>query len=716
MNDLYILTPLGALLLCAFFYLRSIDRGQALWLFSWSFVCIYMSGVLVNIESAPEALKIAGGVLNLLFVGLALGGMLAFAGRDVPRWLVPATFGLALTRGLLAALGAPVPGFLLSIGLSLPLFSATGLLVWRNARVTRAPISELLLGPVFAVLGLVNTIDQTLEMLDLDHGPMLVVWASIVTTMGLLQLLAVYERVRERDDRGARALENERRTLRAVLETAPLEIFLRDPDQRVTMLNRAGAARLGLTDHPDPLSVATERLDASARLLDDTGRLEAMLEHAAEDPSFVVEDVEFTVQGAEELTILMSSSSAVSETGELLGRVWITHDISEQRKLEAQLRRAQKMETLGTLAGGFAHDFNNQLTTILGNARLALEETQPGHPELREPLEDLEHAAEHCAELTRGLLAFARKAPMKPQPVRVEAVVLEVGRMLRSMLPSSVTLELKMAEDLWPALADPTQLQQVLLNLAINARDAVEGTGQVSLRVRNRSFQPQPFGTSSDVRPGRFVEFEIRDDGVGIDAETRERMFEPFFTTKEVGSGTGLGLSVVYGVVRSHDGWVEVKSLPGEGTRIRVYFPAAEGAEALRAATPSRPARGGHETVLLAEDDERVRRLARGLLEGLGYRVLEAADGIEAVEVFHANAESIDVALLDLTMPGRDGLEALDEIRRARPELPAILASGFVDAPERLRSRLGVRLLPKPFRADSLGRLLRDVLEGRTGP
>jgi CheY-like chemotaxis protein/anti-sigma regulatory factor (Ser/Thr protein kinase) len=280
------------------------------------------------------------------------------------------------------------------------------------------------------------------------------------------------------------------------------------------------------------------------------------------------------------------------------------------------------------------------------------------------------------------------------------------------MIPSSIELDVEVDDDLWPAVADPAQLQQALLNLAANARDALPEHGRITIHVRNREFEREDRGTAGATRRGRFVEFAVHDTGAGIDPDTRERMFDPFFTTKEVGQGRGLGLAVVYGLVQSHGGWVDVESKPGEGTSIYIYFPVAQG-EVVTDAPAVRVAEGGRETILLADDDEMVRRLICSNLERLGYRVFEARDGDEAVDVFKQNPEVIALALLDLTMPRRDGLAALEEIRTIVPDLPAVLVSGFVSTSDRVRSAGDVELLAKPFDGDELARAVRAALDKR---
>jgi CheY-like chemotaxis protein len=369
------------------------------------------------------------------------------------------------------------------------------------------------------------------------------------------------------------------------------------------------------------------------------------------------------------------------------------------------------METLGTLAGGVAHDFNNQLTAILGNARLALDSV-PDDPELRATLLELERAAEHCAQLTRGLLTFARRAPARQQAIDAERAVFEVVALLRPTLPQSIAIRIEKDPGLLAGLGDPTQIQQILLNLCVNARDAIGEAGQITIEARNRTLRAEDCAGRPNARPGRFLALSVRDDGAGMDARTLARIFDPFFTTKPLGAGTGLGLAIVYGLVRANQGWIEVESEPGRGSLFRVWLPAAEAEEGpFEAAAGAAARRSGSERVLLAEDEPLVRRVARMALEREGYTVVEACDGQEAVECLRARGPRVDLAILDLSMPRMGGLEALVELRRLAPDLPVILTSGhFSDA----APSPDADFLPKPYRPDALAERVRALLDARS--
>jgi PAS domain S-box-containing protein len=513
--------------------------------------------------------------------------------------------------------------------------------------------------------------------------------------------------------RQAEELAGERVTLRAVLESAPVGVFLVDRDWRNTVVNHLGAQHLGLGD-PSAL------LGRPARegLLEYLGRvrepdaLMRVMRRIEEQPDLVIEGFEFSLEGPSERTLSTYSSPVLTETGALVGRVFVTRDVTQERTLEEQLRQSQKMETLGTLAGGVAHDFNNQLTAILGNARLALDAV-PDDPELRATLLELERAADHCAQLTRGLLTFARRAPARQQAIDPARVLDEVAALLRPTLPQAIALRVEAGAELPPGLGDPTQIQQILLNLGVNARDAIGEAGEIAIEAHGRTLAPGDCAGRASARPGRFVVFGVRDDGAGMDARTLERIFDPFFTTKPLGSGTGLGLAIVYGLVRANQGWIEVDSEPGRGSTFRVWLPAAD-APAPAEALPRAPLlRAGSERILLAEDEAPVRRVARLALEREGYSVLEARDGLEAVEWLRSSAEPPDLAILDLSMPRMGGLEALAELRRLSPGLPVILTSGHSGDASPAE---GVEFLPKPYRPGALAERVRAVLDARKPP
>ncbi len=379
------------------------------------------------------------------------------------------------------------------------------------------------------------------------------------------------------------------------------------------------------------------------------------------------------------------------------------HDVTERRALEDRLRHAQKMEAVGTLAGGIAHEYNNLLTAVLGNVSLALLDLPPDH-DVVSGLRDAEVAARRAADLTRQLLGFGRRSPMRLRPTDLRKVVDESLPLLEHSFDPRIVIEADFSDDLWLVHADAAQIGQVIVNLCVNARDAMPQGGRLSISLGNLR------GRERGVR-GEHVVLEVRDSGEGMAPETLARMFEPFFTTKGPDRGTGLGLAVVHGIVEQHGGWVECRSTLGAGTAIRVHLPRF-GPEAL----PSNAPVGSGEMVLVVDDEEPLRDLARAVLERLGYRVLLARDGIEAIAMVRETRGAVDAVLLDLTMPRLSGRETLRELRAHAPGIVVVLMSGYPsgDGPAADLHAVADGFLPKPYPPELLGRVLREALDSRS--
>jgi CheY-like chemotaxis protein len=372
-------------------------------------------------------------------------------------------------------------------------------------------------------------------------------------------------------------------------------------------------------------------------------------------------------------------------------------DVSELRGLQAELARAQKLESVGRLAGGIAHDFNNLLTGILAN--LSSARTRVTDPTAAESLTEAERAVDRAAELVRGLLAYSRRAPFRPVAVDVVATVRSVVRLLRPTLEPRIQIVVDAPPSVPAAWADPGQVEQALVNLALNARDAMPQGG--SLR----------FGLDEVVSDaGRFVRIVVDDTGVGMTSEVRARVFEPFFTTKGVEKGSGLGLAVVDGIVRQHGGWIEVESEPGKGSRFVVYLPRSPEPIVVEAPRAPEVPKGGAERILIVDDERAIRNTARTGLQLFGYRVEVAADGLEALEAL--KKERFDLVVLDLTMPGMSGREAFQRMRALVPGMPVIVSSGYaLEGAETLPGLAG--FLAKPYRPDDLAKAVRGALDAR---
>jgi signal transduction histidine kinase len=383
----------------------------------------------------------------------------------------------------------------------------------------------------------------------------------------------------------------------------------------------------------------------------------------------------------------------------------------ERARLEDQLRQSQKMEAIGRLAGGVAHDFNNLVTVIVSNADLAAGSLPEGHA-ARECLVDIGHAAERAGALTRQLLAFSRKQALEQRPIDLRQLILDMRRLLGRVLGEQVRLQIDVPAELDAVLADPGQLEQVILNLGMNARDALEGGGRVAISARAAETEELPQGVRC-AGPRRFVRLTFADDGAGMTPEVQARLFEPFFTTKPRGKGTGLGLSTVYGIVRQHGGGIAVRSSPGKGAAFDVFLPSTDPARKPETATPGlSQIPGGTETIVLVEDDALVRVTAEKLLERLGYNVLVAHDAREGLSLLRTHPQPVELLLTDVVMPGMSGPEMAFRALEGRPDLRILYMSGyphvFVDDAGVIGD--GVELLRKPFTPETLASRVRGIL------
>ena len=412
---------------------------------------------------------------------------------------------------------------------------------------------------------------------------------------------------------------------------------------------------------------------------------------------------------------------------------WIVRDTTERRRLEDQLRQAQKMESVGTLAGGIAHDFNNLLTGILGYTRLVLNRLKPDDPN-RKQMQIIERSSQRAAELTSQLLTFSRRAASRPAPASLNDVVQQAVAALRRDLPAGIEVEVRADPDLWTAAIDQQQILQVLQQLFMNAREVMPGGGRLLVETANRTITEEECQGNLEARPGRFVILAVEDTGRGIDPAIRARIFEPFFTTKKKGEGAGLGLSMVYGSVKGHDGWIEVAGQPGRGSRFVVHLPVWDAAAAAQRAAietptqildrlagvtaPPPPGAGGRaaagmgRTVLAVDDESTVLALAKDILELHGYRVVTARNGEEALRLFRSAQKRIDLVLLDLTMPVMGGRECLKQMRRHDPNVCVVISSGFsADATVgEILSEGAVDYIQKPYDIDVLVRVVGEAL------
>ena len=419
-----------------------------------------------------------------------------------------------------------------------------------------------------------------------------------------------------------------------------------------------------------------------------------------------------TKDGAERM-VAWSNTVIRDASGKATATLSIGEDVTDRTALEVQLRQAQKMEAVGRLAGGIAHDFNNLLTAIFGYSDLLGEELPPESP-AREDLKEIRTAATRAAALTRQLLAFSRQQVLQPVVLNMNDVVQNLENMLQRVLGEDVELETHRAPDLGNVKADPGQLEQVILNLAVNARDAMPTGGKLTIETSNVSLSGDYAAAHRPVAPGEYIMLAVSDSGVGMDETVKTRLFEPFFTTKGVGAGTGLGLATVYGIVKQSGGYIWVYSEPGHGATFKVYFPRVEAPvdEVKQAPLPAVNL-GGTETILLAEDEELLRPLARELLVRLGYRVIEATNAAEALDLARAHPAEIHLLVSDVVMPGQSGLQLARQLATERPQMKVLYMSGYTDEAIVRHGLLdpGTNFLQKPFTPTVLARKVREVLD-----
>jgi len=539
---------------------------------------------------------------------------------------------------------------------------------------------------------------------ELDH-----VGAAVTSAMQRLrartaELDAELERRRDAE----RTLQRREARIRLLMDSTAEGIFGMDAEGGCTFCNSAAARMLGLSSQEELLGRDVHELVHHARpggspypAEECPMRRTSLCGRAAR----VTDDVFWRQDGTS--FPVEYWSYPMMEEGELRGAVVGFVDTTERTALEQQLRQSQKMEAVGRLAGGIAHDFNNMLMAIVGHATLARESVAEGSS-AQHDLDQVLSAADKAAGLTRQILAFSRKQPVRLAPVDVNDVVAAMGKVLARLLGEDVEVEYDLAPGELVALADRGQVEQIMLNIWSNARDAMPGGGR--LRVTTRAADVDAAG-AADLglpAPGPYAVLAVADNGPGMDEQTRLKAFEPFFTTKEAGKGTGLGLAIAYGIVQQHRGQIALASAPGRGTTVTIHLPRVPRTAARPPPATAGGVRGGTETVLLAEDNEQVRTLARTVLEGAGYRVLVATNGEEAVALHEAHAEEIALCLFDVVMPRLGGVAALETIRRSNPGTRALLMSGY--APD-LSALEGVPLLSKPFVPRELLRGVRETLD-----
>jgi PAS domain S-box-containing protein len=504
------------------------------------------------------------------------------------------------------------------------------------------------------------------------------------------------------------ALRHAEEKYRNIFENAIEGIFQKATDGRIISANPALARILGY-DSPEDLMNTISNMDKQAFVSE--RRLKEYQELMK--VRGVVRDFEAQVYCKDKSVhwVSVNCRSVIDDRGSVRYYEGTIESITDRKRLEAQLRNAQKMESIGTLAGGVAHDFNNILTTIMGYCSLVMMKAGKGDP-LLGYIDQIMEAANRASTLTHSLLSFSRKQVAETKAIDVNETIKGVEKLLRRIIGEDIELRTVLCLEKSVVIVGDGQIGQILMNIATNARDAMPDGGTLTIKTEQVHLSGDLMETNDGMK-GLFAAIEVSDTGSGMDEWTKDQAFDPFFTTKEVGKGTGLGLSIVYGIVKQNKGYVNVTSEPGKGTSITVYFPLAEAAPGTDSLHEKAELQGGSETILVAEDNNQVREIVTTTLTDFGYHVVEAFDGADAVEKFGGYPGSIDLLLLDVIMPRKNGKEAYLEIKKLRPETKAIFMSGYTgDILSRKGiNRVGIPMISKPIVIERLLKEIRDVLD-----
>jgi len=503
---------------------------------------------------------------------------------------------------------------------------------------------------------------------------------------------------------------------RDYFENAKDAIYVHDLNGRYTMVNKAGEALIGYT-REEILKMSIHDVVPRSHL----DQIQARLKKKLADHAPTIYEVEAIKKDGSRVPVEVSSR-LICENGVPVAVQGSARDITERKRAEEalrasqlQLQQSQKLEAIGQLAGGVAHDFNNLLTAIIGYTDLSLRRPVL-EDSIRHNLEETKRAAERAGSLIRQLLAFSRKQILEPKVLDLNAVVKDMHKMLTRLIGENIDLATRQTVDLGRVKADPSQVEQIIMNLVVNARDAMPNGGKVTIETANVTFDDHNALKHVSVKAGEYVMLAVSDTGTGIDEETQARIFEPFFTTKEVGKGTGLGLSTVYGIVKQSGGNIWVYSAPDLGTVFKVYLPRVDAAATMiEKLVLDLAAPRGSETILLVEDEDMVRGLSREILTEAGYKVLEAKRGAEAIDLIGEYVGAIDLLLTDVVMPGISGKEVAERLRELRPPACVLFMSGYTDEAIVRHGVLDadVEFIQKPFTWVRLAKKVRDVLDRR---
>ncbi len=626
----------------------------------------------------------------------AVGGMVSITRDDA---MLMANHALGLLRGTTR----PAEPVTILQSVSVPVFD------WRQLEYWGAETSALPANTVF--------INRPLPLWTEHKGKVIAATIAFLVLGSLIVLLLTLGRLQQRTNVALQESRKQYRTL--VEETADL-ITRVDADGYFTFVNHAAQEIFGLAPEQCRGRLAFDFIHP-----EDRSATEAAFQSwiFSEATFFTHENRQVGVDGRLH-HMAWSMRKELDGTGKVIGFAGTARDITarklaeeENRKLQLQLQQAQKIESVGRLAGGVAHDFNNMLTVILGHAELGLKRLDENHP-VREDLKTICQTAERSADLTRQLLAFARRQTIAPVALNLNETISAMIKMLRRLIGEDIHLTWKPAPDLWQVKMDPSQVDQILANLCVNARDAITDTGQITIETENRSIDSDDCDASPEAKPGQYVMLRVSDDGIGMDEKTQLRIFEPFYTTKDLGKGTGLGLATVYGAVRQNNGFIKFYSEPGRGTTFSVYVPRHEDDDVLPSPLelPAPTAPLGRETILLVEDEPAILNLVAQMLETQGYAVLKAASPGEALRLAHEQAE-IRLLVTDTVMPEMNGRDLAKILQASYPHLECLFMSGYTADVIAHHGVLedGVHFIQKPFTLPNLAAKVREVLDHRNG-
>ncbi|MCX5814689.1 MAG: response regulator [Proteobacteria bacterium] len=519
------------------------------------------------------------------------------------------------------------------------------------------------------------------------------------------KLFDAYQRLEEREE----ALYQAEKKYRSIFDNVIEGIFQITPEERYLTVNPQLARIYGYSSPEEMIETIT---DVGRQIYVNPDERLEFLRILQEKGLITGFEVQLKRKDGSPFWVSINARCVYDENGNILYYDGTSEDITNRKHLESQLFQSQKMEAIGTLAGGVAHDFNNILTAITGFGGLLKMDMREDDPN-RAFVDEILASSERAANLTHSLLAFSRKQQIILKPLGINNSVKETSKLLKRLLTEDIELKIRLSEKTLVIMGDATQIDQVLINLAANARDAMPTGGTLSIETKMVTLDDEFIGMHGYGKPGKYALLSASDTGIGMDEATKARIFDPFFTTKEIGKGTGLGLSTVYGIVKQHNGYITVYSEHGHGTTFRIYLPSVD-IEKEQKASPVHNIKKGSETILMAEDDPGIRNFTREILQRYGYTIIEAIDGEEAVRTFMENRNRIDLIILDVVMPGKNGKEVYDEIVKTDPGMKFLFTSGYTGDVILDKGIMEdtVNFISKPLLPNELLKKIRDVLDG----